>query len=167
MEALIINSQLTAQQYQNINIHFMWLRVRWILAIAIVFLLICFFSVPAAQRGDSVLLWAAGIFFVYVPLFPVLSYFKSGKEYKKNTSMGEKKEYVFNDENIQINGETTNMTMDWKHVNKVKERSKDFIILAFNNKSMICLPKSNFNANELSAFKGIIKDKGVKNDLKP
>jgi hypothetical protein len=166
MEPIVVNSQLDEKQYFKINFGILLQRMKLVLPIAVILLLISFFTADPDYRDNSVYMWIGGWILVYLLFIWVLQYYKVKRNFKRNTSLGEVKRYELTDECIDIKGQTTSMTTEWQHVNKAIEKKDSFLVFAFNNKGVIFLPKLGFVNSDWDNFKSLIKTKRIKNNFK-
>jgi Ca2+/Na+ antiporter len=167
MDPIVINSQLDFKQYHKIHRVILWKRLRWIVVVSAVLLVICILLTPAHERANSIYTWVGVWFFLYLFIIYLLQYFKTRSNFKKNTSMSELKVYTFDDARIDIKGQTTSMTTEWQHLNKVVENDEGFLVLLFNKRGMMFLAKAGFTgADDMDRFRALIRAKKIKNNFK-
>ncbi|WP_157097870.1 YcxB family protein [Niabella ginsenosidivorans] len=102
--------------------------------------------------------------FIFLVVLPVFVYVASKRDFKNNRRMHEQVEYVFDDQNLVINGESFNMTMTWDKIFRVTKTKR--WILFWQTRNMASLvPLKDISAGDMLLLKKILNERGVKNNL--
>jgi len=162
MDEIKVKSLLDLKTYFNISMLIQY-RTRSVIFMVLYFVLIQF-CVFYSSRFDWIEeLEIAGIFLLfYGVLIPLLMYYAARRNMKKFISISEPKEYIFNTEKIQLNGETVNSSITWAHISKFIEREAYFVMM-LSGRSFYYFPKSGFpSIDDTIRLKNIVKEKGIK-----
>ena len=129
-----------------------------------------------------------GLFFILLSLFTLMSgdfswfllilglfltiglrvqvYFSAKRNYKTDGRVGERIEYLFDNDEIRITGESFSSRLTWDKIYSVTE-NKDWVLIWQNQQIANFVPKRDFKDSELTSFKEIVKRQaGPKNKLK-
>lgn len=93
--------------------------------------------------------------------FPFRHYTRIKKAFYSNKKIQENNLYTFNEDNIQIKGESFETEFTWKSIYKVKELKNWFLIYQSIN-VMNIVPKKNFSKEQIHELRQII----LRNDVK-
>jgi hypothetical protein len=96
----------------------------------------------------------------------VTVYMNAKSSYKSDGRISETITYEFDEEKIQVIGESFNSKLTWNKIYSVTE-NKDWVLIWQNRQIANVVPKRDFKDGELRTFKSIIKlQSGLKNKLK-
>jgi hypothetical protein len=110
-------------------------------------------------------------FILFVSLFvtvgqPVQLYFTAKRNYNSNWRISETIVYEFDNESIQLTGESFNSKLSWNKIFKVTENN-DWILIWQNRQVANVVPKRDFKNEDLRIFKDIVNAQaGLINKLK-
>jgi hypothetical protein len=165
MEKLTVTTQLTIDDFVRVNFHLLYrkISIKFLTGIG-VFLLLSALFLLIAQGYFS---WFATLFALLLIVgYPAQVYFGARQNYKSNARISEKIIYEFDEEFIQLTGESFTTKLTWEKIYRVTE-NKDWILIWPNRQLANVIPKTAFKEEELKAFKEIVNlQKGIKNKLK-
>jgi hypothetical protein len=165
MEKIILTTKLSIDDYIKVNYHLMYRKfsMKFMTGFGLLLLLIVAFSFNNFKEFPWFLLIFA--FFISIGQ-PVIVYFTVKKNYKSNGRISETIIYEFDNESIQMTGESFNSKLTWNKIYSVTE-NKDWILIWQNRQIANVVPKRNFKNGELQIFKDILNSQvGLKNKLK-
>lgn len=71
-----------------------------------------------------------GVFYLFLGIgfigIPALTYFAMGQSYQRNKHFNEKLELLFDDDNLELIGQTFRSKFNWTQITRVKESAKYF-----------------------------------------
>lgn len=94
--------------------------------------------------------------FLMAIVLPISIYFQAQKNYKGNKRLAENVKYIFNQDTVQIEGESFNSTLSWNKMHKVVE-IKNWILIYENPQIAMFISKSSFTAEQLKEFKSLLR----------
>ena len=92
-------------------------------------------------------------------------YSRTKKAFFSNQRIQENHTYYFDESGVKIKGETFNSAFDWKTLHHVKEL-KNWFLLYQSSQVMNLVPKNNLTQNQKENLRQIIRNSGVKNQLR-
>ena len=124
-----------------------------------IFISILFPEVIKASMPDSLLFPA-----IFLILLPLMVYLQAKRSFKNNRRLSEQIEYVFNDNNLNITGESFNTTMTWEKIPKVTKTKRWILIWQTKNLANLIPLKDIWDGDVLN-LKEILVRCGVTNNL--
>ena len=165
MEKIILTTKLSFEDFIKVNYHLLYrkLSMKFMTGFGLLLLLMVTFSFNNFKEFP----WFLLIFGLFLSVGqPVLVFFTAKKNYRSNGRISETINYEFDNENIQITGESFNSKLTWNKIYSVTE-NKDWILIWQSRQIANVVPKRDFKNGELQAFKDILNlQVGLKNKLK-
>lgn len=166
MEPITLQSQLSKDQFVEINFWFLFKnKILWFFYAIMLFETYALLTTKnLSWKNDDIYLPAYLILFGI--LLPVFIYFAAKKSFDKHKPMGELKHFIFTDEKLEINGETTTMSSAWSNIAMAREKAGYFLIFP-TKRTFHYVAKSGFaDKYDIETFKHLIMSKGIKNNFK-
>jgi len=165
MEKIILTTKLSIDDFIKVSFHLLYrkLSMKVVTGMGLFILLLILFMFHSFTEFP----WYLLIFGLFLTIGqPVLVYFTAKKNYKSNERFSETINYEFDQENIQLTGESFNSKFTWDKIYSVTE-NKDWILIWQSRQNANVVPKRDFKVGELQIFKDIVKSqRGLKNKLK-
>ena len=165
MEDIIVKAKLDVKTFFNISmlIFFQGRRIIFVLAYMILLQFLLFWYSAFDWTSEIIFV---GIFFIsiYLGVMPLVIYIAAIRRSKVSSgTFLETSVYTFNNEKIEVKGETVAATNNWKYITKCIEREKYFLLMLSARMFFYYLPKDGFQSPaEIIRFKNLIKEKGIK-----
>ncbi|WP_210485810.1 YcxB family protein [Rufibacter aurantiacus] len=168
MDKITLSTQLSEQDFikANFYLYFKKWNSKFTFGIGILALLSGLFLFLTGALEEVP--WIGLIFGLYLTFgLPVQIYFAAKKGYRINKRMSEPMLYQFDQDNIQIKGDSFDSKLSWEKVYSVTE-TKAWILIWLTPQLANIVPKRDFSPEQLGLFKALVKEqKGPKNKLKP
>lgn len=103
--------------------------------------------------------------FLIVVVSPLSTYIASRRAFYSHTSLRETIFYEFEDDKIQVTGETFNSVLTWSSIYKVLEL-KHWMLIYQSKLIANIIPKQSFQGTQLADFRELVKNSNVKAELK-
>jgi hypothetical protein len=162
MGDIIVKGKLDVKTFFNISmlIFFQVRRIMFVLAYMILLQFLLFWYSAFDWMSELIFV---GIFLIfYLGAMPLIIYIGAVRRSKVSAVFLENSIYTFNEEKIEVKGETVSATNNWKYVTKCIEREKYFLLM-LSARVFYYLPKDGFTSpGEISRFKNLVKEKGIK-----
>jgi hypothetical protein len=169
MQPITVHSQLDFKTIYKINLYLLYRkRIMWWYGF-LVFIMIggLIYRLINNDYSDYSSFWFGGFFILYYLMMPLLIYSITRRNFKKIKSTSEPKIYFFDNDNLRLESETINFTSTWSPIERVRERSSDFLLSTANGRAVHYLPKNGFEGEAgIFGFKELIRNKGIKNNFK-
>ena len=165
MDKIILTTKLSIEDYIKVNYHLFNRRwpIKVLTGIGIFLILISLITLFSGDNSSWFLL-ILGLFFSMG--LRVTVYMNAKSSYKSDGRISETITYEFDEEKIQVIGESFNSKLTWNKIYSVTE-NKDWVLIWQNRQIANVVPKRDFKDGELRTFKSIIKlQSGLKNKLK-
>ena len=166
-QVIKFSTKLTVKDLKRIG--FRQIRTKLILFGSILFLFLIFSALGIAaillsKKNDLPL---TNIFPILIPIgifsFILFSLIWAvSKQAQRSGESIEQADYVFNDQGLEIETESSSVKTLWAKLLKVEETKTDFLIFTQKNIA-IPIPKHFLNDNQLAAFKELLREKLGKN----
>jgi|GEM_PF-1132315 len=98
--------------------------------------------------------FALGI--VFTLIIPLLIFRASKKAYYGNTQLSEETQYTFDNEGINLNGQTFSLHLKWNRIVEVVENA-DFFLLYITKQSCHILPKAQLSEKQESDIREVVR----------
>ena len=158
-----IVTQLTEGDIIRFNFYILYRKwiIRIITGLMILTLLFIFLFPELAKPGmPNALIFP----FFFLVVLPVMVYIGAKRTFKNNSRMHEQIEYVFDDQNLIINGESFNTTMTWDKIYRVTKTKRWILIWQSRNLANL-VPLTDISADDIASLKGILERRRVNNNL--
>jgi hypothetical protein len=158
-----IKTKLSEKDFVNANMvmlyskPFLRFATGLVLASCVIFF-ICSFFLPSVSVRAAILPVLA------ISALPLATYFSAKKIFKKSTTLGEDIVYTFDDEMINIQGESFNGQLPLNKIYKVT-KTRNWLLLWQNNQQASPLPRRSIREIDLPKIEGLLNRHGVKNNL--
>lgn len=163
MDKIILTTKLSINDFIKVNYHMLYRKwaIKGMTGFGLFFILLSLFTL---MSGDFS--WFLLIFGLFLTVgLPVQVYFAAKRNYKTDGRVSETIEYLFDNEEVKIAGESFNSRLTWDKIYNVTE-NKDWILIWQNQQIANVVPKRDFKEDELKLFKEIVKRQiGLKNKL--
>lgn len=163
MDRIILTTKLSINDFIKVNYHMLYRKwaIKGMTGFGLFFILLSLFTL---MSGDFS--WFLLIFGLFLTVgLPVQVYFAAKRNYKTDGRVSETIEYLFDNEEVKIAGESFNSRLTWDKIYNVTE-NKDWILIWQNQQIANVVPKRDFKEDELKLFKEIVKRQiGLKNKL--
>jgi hypothetical protein len=164
MDKVTLRTKLTLDDYIKVNYHLLYRKmvIKFMTAIGLFLLVLLIFLFNTFTQFP----WFQLIFGLFLTIgLPVQVYFAAKRNYRSNGRISETIIYEFDNEYIQLTGESFNSKLTWDKIYSVTE-NKDWILIWQNRQIANVVPKRDFKIGELQALRDIVKShSGVKNKL--
>jgi hypothetical protein len=131
-----------------------------IILIPFVFTQVILFTSGPVGWNDEI--WLISFFAGIYCIMPILMYWGCKNQMERTPYFKEKLQYIINEDNIEIAGDSFTNKSNWQYVNMLTEREKYFLMYNL-NRTIYYLPKDGFESKEAAAnFKNMVKEKGIK-----
>lgn len=158
-----ITTKLSPDDYVKVNYYMLYRKwaIKAMTGFGFFFIFLSLFTL--ASGNFSWFLLILGLFFTAG--LRVQVYFAARKTYKTDGRINEQIEYLFDDNEIKITGQSFNSRLTWEKIYSVSE-NKDWILIWQNQHIANAIPKRDFKENELISFKQIVNGQTrLKNEL--
>lgn len=163
MDKIILTTKLSINDFIKVNYHMLYRKwaIKGMTGFGLFFILLSLFTL---MSGDFS--WFLLIFGLFLTVgLPVQVYFAAKRNYKTDGRVSETIEYLFDNEEVKIAGESFNSRLTWDKIYSVTE-NKNWILIWQNQQIANVVPKRDFKEDELKLFKEIVKRQiGLKNKL--
>lgn len=163
MDRIILTTKLSINDFIKVNYHMLYRKwaIKGMTGFGLFFILLSLFTL---MSGDFS--WFLLIFGLFLTVgLPVQVYFAAKRNYKTDGRGSETIEYLFDNEEVKIAGESFNSRLTWDKIYSVTE-NKNWILIWQNQQIANVVPKRDFKEDELKLFKEIVKRQiGLKNKL--
>lgn len=163
MDRIILTTKLSINDFIKVNYHMLYRKwaIKGMTGFGLFFILLSLFTL---MSGDFS--WFLLIFGLFLTVgLPVQVYFAAKRNYKTDGRVSETIEYLFDNEEVKIAGESFNSRLTWDKIYSVTE-NKNWILIWQNQQIANVVPKRDFKEDELKLFKEIVKRQiGLKNKL--
>ncbi len=164
MNKISISTKLSLQDTININYYFYYSRwyVKVFTGVGLLLMINYFFPQFESERQEENLIFGL----IVTILIPISIYFSSRMKFKTNARIQEEIIYEFDEEHINVIGNSFSSSQSWEKIYKVSE-SKNWILIWNDRQSANPIPKRDISEEELMTLKGIvIRHPGLKNKMK-
>lgn len=163
MDRIILTTKLSINDFIKVNYHMLYRKwaIKGMTGFGLFFILLSLFTL---MSGDFS--WFLLIFGLFLTVgLPVQVYFAAKRNYKTDGRVSETIEYLFDNEEVKIAGESFNSRLTWDKIYSVTE-NKNWILIWQNQQIANVVPKRDFKEDELKLFKEIVKRQiGLKSKL--
>jgi hypothetical protein len=101
---------------------------------------------------------------IFLLLLPLMIYVQAKRNFKNNRRVSEQIEYVFEDKNLIIAGESFNSTMTWDKILKVTKTKRWLLVWQTKNMANL-IPLKDIWDGDILNLKEILGKRGVSNNL--
>jgi len=162
MKDIIVTGKLDVKAFFNTSllIYFQARRVLFVLIYmtALQFLLFWYSAFDWISEAVFLVIFL----FFYLGVVPLVIYVAAVRRSKVSQAFLEQTRYIFNDDKIEVIGETVSATNNWKYITKCIEREKYFLLMV-SARMFYYLPKAGFESPaEITRFKNLVNEKGIK-----
>jgi len=158
-----VTTKLTVDDYIKVNYHMVYRKwaIKGMVGFGIFFVLLSLFTLVSGDFS-----WFLLIFGLFLTVgLRTQVYFAAKRTYKTDGRISENLEYLFDNKEITITGESFNSRLTWDKIYSVTE-NKDWVLIWINRQIANVVPKRDFKNGELQAFKAIVGSQtGLKNKL--
>jgi hypothetical protein len=162
MEDINVKAKLDVKTFFNISmlIFFQGRRIIFVLAYMVLLQFLLFWY--SAFDWTSEIIFVGIFLFFYLGVMPLVIYIAAVRRSKVSSTFLENSVYTFNEEKVEVKGETVSATNNWKYITKCIEREKYFLLM-LSARVFYYLPKTGFESPvEIARFKNLVKEKGIK-----
>ena len=161
---MVIKSQLSEQDYINVNFTLYYSKTFTKIRIGIIILFFVASLLAALFLSDYFDYSYPLIMLALLIISPLLIYINSKRMYKSNLRLSEPIEYQFEGDYLSTKGESFNAQLSWSKFYKVK-KTKNYLILWQSAQSANIIPRRDIWDSELDKLKAILQTHNVKNNL--
>jgi hypothetical protein len=164
----IIETRLSEKQFINATLVLLTQkRITWIAPVIGIFLLVStLFSRGKSSNSFGMLLVPFIYLIVFSGLLPLLTWFRAKKIYNARSSRAKEKiSYEFQDNQLDIRGESFTATLSWDKIHKVTT-TKNWLFIWQNSQYANCIPKKDVWEGEIMKLREILEKNKVRNNLK-
>ncbi len=149
---MTVQSEITKKDYSRLMTAHL-LKTPYMIFIVIVGLALLVFYFQHPELGQFYLFLGLG----FIGL-PVLTFFTIGQAYDKNKHFNEKIEFIIEDANLELVGQTFRSSFTWDQITKVKESDKFFSL--YQGRILLTLINKEINSQEtVDRLRQVLKDK--------
>ncbi|HSZ72123.1 MAG TPA: YcxB family protein [Cytophagaceae bacterium] len=165
MNNLVLNTHLSLDDYIKVNLYLLYQRFMVKVTTAIgIFILAWLVYYRDMMHGFPWLQSFLGLYLIVG--FPLTTYFSAKRNYRLNSRIREHISYEFNEEYLEMIGDTFRVQLTWSKIYRVSE-SNSWVLIWQNPHTADIVPKRDFTKGTLAAFKNILTlHPSVKNDMK-
>jgi len=160
-----ITTKLSIDDYVKVNYHLLYKKwaIKGMTGFGIFFILLALITLISGPNFS----WFLFIFGLLLTVgLPIQVYFTAKRNFKSDRRIGEQIEYHFDNQEMQIVGESFNSRLTWDKIYSVTE-NKDWVLIWQNRQIANVVPERDFKVDDLESFKEIVRtQKGLKNKLK-
>ena len=129
--------------------------------ISLSFILSTVFSFIKGNSFESTqILWVI----LFLGIVPLMTYFNAKKNYSSNKRISEEIEYRFEENYLDIHGESFNSQYTWDKIYKITQ-TQNWVLIWHNRQVANPIPKRDIWKGELADLKDIVVKHRVKNNL--
>ena len=132
--------------------------------IGVIFVAVCLFNLFNGSRKSGNVLVTILPLTIIVGLYAILYYFGLKKAYRRNSRLGETKNYTFHNDHVMIDAESYNMRLDWNKVKRVIKRGQ-WLFIYENEFLAHPIPRRDITDDELQQLRNTLTGSGVKIDF--
>lgn len=158
-----ISTQLSQQDFINANFATMLTR-RTLRFVLYVYALLIVISVATTIGSKERVLPGILPAVIILGIFAMVFYFSIKKAYTSNPRAGERIDYIFTDEKLEINGESFSSEMTWKKVPRVT-LTKSWLMIWQNSQYANVIPRAGLDEFALKKIKDILTGNSVTNNI--
>ncbi len=154
MNNLVLNTQVSLHDYIRVNIYLLYrkLMIRCLTAAGFFILL------GLLYYRDSFFFfpWLPFLMGLYLIIsFPLTTYFIAKRNYKSTSKIGEHISYEFNNDHLEMIGESFQAQLTWDKIYRVTE-TKNWVLIWKTKHIADIVPKRYFTTNTLKTFREIV-----------
>ena len=158
MQKIEIKSKLTLKKYIRLMFIFTYRRIGNIFfslfgIVMIVNALLYFFGIFKASGTSPYVQFFTGL--IVISVTPLTIYYTAKRNFNTNKRLKESMTYLFDEENIEVVGESFNSTMSWSTTYKVLEMN-DYILIYQSKLIANIISKDSINHKQLKDFKSLL-----------
>jgi hypothetical protein len=161
---MTIKTKLTEKDFINVNfvLFYKKIAIRIItVMISLSFILSTVFSFIKGNSFESTqILWVI----LFLGIVPLMTYFNAKKNYSSNKRISEEIEYRFEENYLDIHGESFNSQYTWDKIYKITQ-TQNWVLIWHNRQVANPIPKRDIWKGELADLKDIVVKHRVKNNL--
>jgi hypothetical protein len=154
MNNLVLNTHLSLTDYIKVNLHLLYRKfiVKFTTGIGVLLLLWLLYNCNTYEVFPC-LQFLLGSYLIIG--FPLTTYFSAKRNYKANNRISERITYEFNNEYLEMIGESFHVKLTWNKIYAVTE-SKKWVLIWQNPHIADVIPKRYFTPGTLKTFQSII-----------
>jgi hypothetical protein len=154
MNNLVLNTKLSLDDYIRVNIYLLYrkLMIRCLTAVGALILL----GLLYYQESFIFFPWLPFLMGLYLVIsFPLTTYFIAKRNYKSTSKIGEHISYEFNNDYLEMIGESFQARLTWDKIYRITE-TKNWLLIWKTPHIADIVAKRYFTEGTLNTFKGIV-----------
>ncbi len=159
-----IRTKLTEADFIQVNFVLLWRRPALKISIGIILLVnaysIYMQIVYGTGLSPDMIIWPAMILLV----LPLITFIGAKMNYRSNARIKENIEYIFDNDDLEIKGESFSSRLTWEKIHKVT-KTKNWILIWQSRQVANVIPLRDIWEGDITMLKDILNRHQVKNNL--